>query len=42
METLIAVALLMAISYVVFRAGKQTGSRLGFGAGRRLRRRRSR
>ena len=42
METLIAIALLVVISYVVFRVGKQTGSRLGFGAGRRTQRRRFR
>ncbi|MCG3774765.1 MAG: hypothetical protein JW395_1590 [Nitrospira sp.] len=42
METLTAVVLLAGICFVVFRYGKQHGSRLGFGAGRRLRRRRSR
>ena len=42
MDSLIAIALLVGISYVVFRVGKQTGSRLGFGAGRRSQRRRSR
>ena len=42
MDSLIAIALLVVISYVVFRVGKQTGSRLGFGAGRQSRRRRFR
>ena len=42
MDSLIAIALLIVISYVVFRVGKQTGSRLGFGAGRRTQRRRFR
>ena len=39
MDSLIAIALLVVISYVVFRVGKQTGSRFGFRAGRQSRRR---
>ena len=42
METLFVAALLAGIAYVMFKSGKQTGSRLGFGAGRRSRGRRSR
>jgi|GEM_PF-1876267 len=42
MESLISVTLLLGIGYLMFRFGKQTGSRLGFGAGRRFRRRRFR
>lgn len=42
METLTGLILLAGICFVVFRYGKQHGSRLGFGAGRRLRRRRFR
>ena len=42
MDSLIAVALLVGIGYVVFKSGKQLGSRSGFGAGCRSRRRRSR
>ena len=42
METLFAIALISSVAYVMFRSGKQTGSRLGFGAGRRARRNRSR
>ena len=42
METLVAIALISSVAYVMFRSGKQTGSRLGFGAGRRSRGRRSR
>ena len=43
METLFAIALISSVAYVMFRSGKQTGSRLGlgFGAGRRSRGRRS-
>lgn len=42
METLIAAALIVGIAYVMFKSGKQLGSRRGFGAGCRIRRRRSR
>lgn len=42
MENLTTVVLLAGICFVAFRYGKRHGSRLGFGAGRRLRRRRSR
>ena len=42
MDSLIAVAMLVGIGYVVFKSGKQIGSRLGFGAGRRFRGRRFR
>ena len=42
METLFAIALISSVAYVMFRSGKQPGSRLGFGAGRRSRRNRSR
>ncbi len=42
MDRLFAVALLVGIGYVVFKSGKKIGSRLGFGAGRRRRGRRSR
>ena len=37
METLIAVALLLGVGYVVFKSGNRTGSRRGFSAGRRCR-----
>ena len=42
MEVLIAVVLLVGVAYLMFRSGNQIGSRLGFGAGRRTRRNRSR
>ena len=42
METCISLALLVGVAFVMFRSGKQVGSRLGFGAGRRSRRNRSR
>jgi hypothetical protein len=42
MDSLFAAVLLVGVGYLMFRAGKQTGSRLGFGAGRRSRRRRCR
>ena len=42
MEALIAVVLLVGVAYLMFRSGKQIGSRLGFGAGRRTRRNRFR
>ena len=42
METFIALSLLVGVAFVMFRNGKQVGSRLGFGAGRRTRGRRSR
>ena len=37
METLIAIALIAGIAFVMFKSGKQTGSRRGFSAGRRCR-----
>ena len=42
MESIIALSLLLGVAFVMFRNGKQVGSRLGFGAGRRSRRNRSR
>lgn len=42
MDSLTAIALLIGVGYLMFRSGKQTGSRLGFGAGRQSRRRRFR
>ena len=42
METFIALSLLVGVALVMFRNGKQVGSRLGFGAGRRSRRNRFR
>ena len=42
MDSLITVAVLIDVGVIVFKSGKQLGSRLGFGAGRRCRRRRSR
>ena len=37
METLIAVALLLGVGYLMFASGKRTGSRGGFNARRRCR-----
>jgi hypothetical protein len=42
MDSVLAIALIAGIGFVMFRSGKQLGSRLGFGAGRRTQRRRYR
>lgn len=42
MEALIAITLLVGISYLMFKSGKQIGRRFGFRAGRQSRRRRFR